>query len=134
MSVATCNSNNTMHCIVASESSIADNDTSYTNAFRAIRLAIRSESNKLQPLDWEILQGLYEAKTPLCFNGVFLLINPYQPTLLSLSTYYDALARMLKRGVILETKRPNGWRQWAISTKGRRAVVELNKLARSMTG
>lgn len=126
------NSNNTLQYPLASGSSIADNDTSYTNAFRAIRLAIRSESNKLQPLDWEILQGLYGAKNPLCFNGVFLLINPYQPTLLSVAPYYDSLARMLKRGVILETKRPNGWRQWAISTKGRRAVIELNKLARTM--
>jgi len=104
----------------------------HIDAYRAVRLAIRRLSPRLRPLDWEILIGLYEAGNALSFSGVFNLVGDGRPRTLSNANFYDALDRMVVHAVILETKRPNGWRQWAITAKGRKAVKELNVLAEKL--
>lgn len=96
---------------------------------------MRALGFKYTQLDLELLLGLNEAENALSFNGIYSIISTNRPSTANgghNSLYYMSLERLIARRLVLETKRPNGWRQWVITAKGRKVVHELNMLAEKM--
>lgn len=92
----------------------------------AVHKAILKHPHSAPILDWKILQASHEAEKVISFRYIYKAFHgiSYHG---NNSNYYNALERLTRKGLLVETKNPSGWRRWEITLKGKRALADLNK-------